>query len=811
MNEKDLLEQLKDSAKQITPPESLHPSRIETLLKNQQASENNDTPRDTAPDSHQDFTLDSKQTSETASPAPSGDSRKPRRRISIYRLGRLAAAFAVAILGAWQAGRLSVLDATSPAPSVQVQSAAPEDGKNGGSPQLQVLEEESSAAAEAPDTTSGTVEADTAEASDSAESAPNTVMVDQAEPEVSDDLQDTADSRQTSTEAPLTEALDPAGSYEAIYDALYDTFGSSGNLGIAAYGAREDIATTDVAVESAMDTGASIASSAQASNIADETSYSTTNTQEANVDEGDLVKTDGTWIYLVEDSGSLIILDAAQSDGGREMAEVSRITLKQGQQPQEIYVDGDRLSVIASEYYSEMDDSDANVIAARSGMRTWLFTYDITDRENPVLEGSVSLDGTYSQSRKYGDYIYLFARYSPTILDTYEESQIVPRTSQGPISADQIYLPDYLSCSSYLVAASVNIQDPGQIVDQKAVVSVASTFYVSEENIYITNENWDNSNVRTNLLKLSYRDGIIVGTAAGYLDGYLNDSFSLSEYNGYLRTVTTSYDENYNESNGLYILDEELNVVGSITDLAPGETVRSARFLGDVGYFVTFRQTDPLFSVDLSDPANPRILGDLKISGFSTYLHFYSENLLLGLGYEADEETGVQTGLKLSMFDISDPANVTEVHKLVLDGITWCEALDDYKSILIDPEKNLFGFTCDNRYLVFSYDEEQGFVSEFIYDFYRDIISDGVQAAQDTPETTPEDASENTDGSQSTQSEASTPTASMDMASYLGVDAAASFTRGLYINDTLYLVRPGRVLAFDMADGYQLTGELALS
>src|SRR5699024_915075 len=97
---------------------------------------------------------------------------------------------------------------------------------------------------------------------------------------------------------------------------------------------------------------------------------------------------------------------------------------------------------------------------------------------------------------------------------------------------------------------------------------------------------------------------------------------------------------------------------------------------------------DPLFSVDLSDPANPRVLDSLKITGFSTYLHFYSDTLLLGLGYEADEETGVQTGLKLSMFDISDPAHITEVSRLVLDGITWCESLEDYKSILIDPEKN---------------------------------------------------------------------------------------------------------------------------
>lgn len=784
MNEKDLLERLKDSASQVTPPESLHPKNIETLLDSQPKPESG----------------------QQVSPLSSHKKASPRRRLSVYRLGGLAAAFAVTILASWQAGRLSALDASSSVPAPQAQSLAAESEAEA---EIQVLAEAAGGSAKGAGTSSDLPEnepdsaasqaASSDLAADDADSAAseNALASGQAAPE--------AEAAPEAAEVPLTEAIDPVDSYETVYQALYDTFGgSSMDMGIAAYGARTETAS-DIAVEKSA-VSADLSASPLSANSGSTLSFSATNTQEVNVDEGDVVKTDGTWIYILKESGSVIILDADQEETGREMSETARINLEQGHDPLELYVDKDRLSVVTSEYYTEMDDSDENVIASRSGTRTWLFTYDISDRENPLLEGSVSLDGAYSQSRKNGDYIYLFSRYTPTILDTYEDSSVVPLTSQGQLSPSQIYLPDELSYTSYLVAVSVNIHDPGEIVDQKAVVSVASTFYASEESIYIANENWDNSQVRTNLLKLSYRDGIIVGTAAGYLDGYLNDSFSLSEYEGYLRAVTTSYDENYNESNGLYILDENLKLVGSISDLAPDETVRSARFLGNTGYFVTFRQTDPLFSVDLSDPANPRIMGDLKISGFSTYLHFYSDNLLLGLGYEADEDTGIQTGLKLSMFDISDPSNVTEAHRLVLDGITWCEALEDYKSILIDPQKNLFGFLCDNRYLVFSYDEEKGFVSEFIYDFYRDIINDGALAAQ--AEKADQEGVQ--DDRESSQADASTPTDSMDIASYLGADSAASYTRGLYINDTLYLVRSNRVLAFDMADGYRLTGERKL-
>ena len=347
-------------------------------------------------------------------------------------------------------------------------------------------------------------------------------------------------------------------------------------------------------------------------------------------------------------------------------------------------------------------------------------------------------------------------------------------------------MPESLHDSAYLVISSVDTAAPGKTLDSKILVSGATDYYVSPENIYIANEHYNGSysTSTTELIKFHYEDGTITGVAAGVVKGALNDSFSLNEYNGMLRVVSTYegdafsgvrefvgdllntyYEDNWIEHNALYVLDENLQTVSLIDDLAEGETIRSARFFGDTGYFVTFRQTDPLFSVDLSDPANPKILGELKISGFSSYLHFYGENLLLGIGYEADEETGVTSGLKLSMFDISDPTNVKEVNRYTIPGVTWCPAIEDYKAIMVSPEKNLFGFFCDDRYLLFSYDAENGFTRELLYDFFADGFSN---------------------------------------------TAEYNNLRGLYIDDAFYLAGDAFVITFDMENGFEKAAVLPL-
>ncbi|MDD2957141.1 MAG: beta-propeller domain-containing protein [Lachnospiraceae bacterium] len=889
MNEKDLLDQIKKSAEEITPPDSLKPENIEAQLN---------------------------AAKKTVSISEHSSKKK---RFSVYRLGGIAAVFVLALVGLWQANHISSIKSNeSKTQAVETESAETativsknEEEKNSADISMQSKaagaadtsqsksdEAELFAAADASgnaaedsaedsfsaDTASGNAAEDSAEDSFSAtgaadeaaedssadsfstEAASGNVAEDSAEDSFSADAasgnavqssaedsfsadaasgnaaedsatdsfsatgatgntsedsadasaagaadnaaqdsatdsfsaagatantsEDSADASASDTPAAASAsaafALTTADSYQALYDTLYKKFG--GNQSDLVYGTMEiaEDAAGDVQTAS---TDISLYAKSDASGPSGNT-YSETNIQELGVDEGDFVKTDGNCIYILKRSGQMLIVSADQGT----LNLLSTTNFSMDETIQEMYLDGDQLSIITSGYYTELNTEIDDVYTARSTNRTHLYTYDISDRKNPVLTGTVTQDGSYRTSRKNGSYIYLFTQYSPMIQDTYENSRIVPSTSRGDLSADEIYLPDNLNYSTYLVISSVSLREPGQVLDQKAVVSVAADFYVSTENIYITNENWSDGDTHTELVKLHYEDGTITGTAAGSVAGYLNNSFSLNEYNGYLRVVSTSYDADYNETNALYVLDENLKLVGAIKDLAPDETIRSARFLQNIGYFVTFRQTDPLFSVDLSDPANPKILGDLKVSGFSSYLHFYSNNLLLGLGYEANEDTGVTTGLKLSMFDISDPSNVKEVSRLVLNGITWCDSLDDYKSILIDPAKNIFGFTCDNRYLLFSYDEEKGFTKEFIYDFYNDIIEESLN--------------ENPTGDTTSETDAAT----FDIASYYLNNTAYSddtTTRGLYINDTLYLVRPNAITAFDMKDGYRETGRLS--
>ena len=232
---------------------------------------------------------------------------------------------------------------------------------------------------------------------------------------------------------------------------------------------------------------------------------------------------------------------------------------------------------------------------------------------------------------------------------------------------------------------------------------------MSNDNIYFYENVWQYSGKDvTTIRKVSYENGKLTAGAQCKIDGYINDSFSIDEYDGYLRVVVTDGD-----TNSVYVLNQELKETGSIKGLAEDERVYSARFMGKAGYFVTFKETDPLFSVDLSDPKNPKIIGALKIPGFSDYLHPYGKNKLLGIGMNVDEKTMSTDGVKLTMFDISDPENVKEEQTYVIENVYYTDVSYDYKAALVDAEKNLIGFAADSEggreYYTFSYDEKQGF------------------------------------------------------------------------------------------------------
>lgn len=460
--------------------------------------------------------------------------------------------------------------------------------------------------------------------------------------------------------------------------------------------------------------------------------YGRTNQQEAEVEEADIIKNDGRYLYYVAYRANdaryrytVRIVDT--KDGLKEAAQVGSFDYVE-----DIYVWEDKLVVIVPEWAEgeEVIDGDAEEDSLWDFGYSYcrICVYDISDRTNPKEYHTFTVKGDYIDSRISEGYLYFFTSCQVSKPANAEDlSKYVPMLDGEPMAEDKITLPRESKAVSYLVMASVDMAQPDGFTDTRALVTSADKFYVSQSNIYVADmqyisyENEGSQSDSTMLYRYFYKDGKIRKEAEGKVKGTLRDDLAMNEYHGYLRLVTTveteevskvvddisgeflGYDStNYEMTNSLYVLDSNLDTVGKIEGLAKGERIYSARFMGNTGYFVTFRETDPLFSVDLSNPGKPQILGELKISGFSEYLHFYADNLLLGIGMEADEHTGETKGIKLSMFDISNPADVTEKCKLKLSEYEYSEALYNYKAVLIDTKKNLFGFALED------YDDEDG-------------------------------------------------------------------------------------------------------
>ena len=542
-----------------------------------------------------------------------------------------------------------------------------------------------------------------------------------------------------------------ADSEEELYKTLQELEKQTGS-----YARGGDIMLLEESAEIAtMDAGA--ADTAANQKVTGEADFSQTNVREAGVDEGDVVKTDGSYLYILKSSGSVRIVDIR----GTKMKEIAKIQPeKLNESIEDLYLDGDRLMLVTTGYESSMEEAESDMYTVNRYQYTALTVYDITEREHPEMAGRITQEGDYRQSRKKGDYVYLLTQYSPSLGDSFEDSSVMPLVNEQKLAISDVYLPDQTSQPDYLVASGINIQDPENVISSKAIVSGAADFYMSSDNLFICNNNWNDGKSSTEILRFACVDGEITAGAMCELPGFLNDTFSLDEYQGYLRVLLT--EDSNGESNSLYILDADMQVTGAIRDLADGETIRSARFMGTMAYFVTFRQTDPLFCADLSDPDNPQILSELKLTGFSSYLHPYGDHLLLGVGYEAEEETGSQTGVKLSMFDISDPSQVEELDKYVIKGASYLPSDYNYKAILADGEKNLIGFVCDGEYLVFSYDEEKGFQNLLTY-----TMSDWEYWDGDTS------------------------------------------CRGVYAGDEFYIIDQDEVLCFDMNRDFTLTDRLS--
>ncbi|MDH5754883.1 MAG: beta-propeller domain-containing protein, partial [Candidatus Bathyarchaeota archaeon] len=330
---------------------------------------------------------------------------------------------------------------------------------------------------------------------------------------------------------------------------------------------------------------------------------------------------------------------------------------------------------------------------------TFIKVYDISDRANPVLTRTISLNGTLSGSRMIGNYVYAVVN-QPAILPSSNETDLevfLPKIfidgavkEVQPTEIRYVNVSDVFYYFTTVVAVNV-INDAQEPTYEPFLTGATACMYVSQSNMYLA---VPNTNVWITPLEvgeareetLIYRVTLdmekIVCEDEGAVSGYVLNQFSMDEYNGFFRIATTKW-TNDGSKNNLYTMNMSLNIVGKLEDLAPDERIYSARFMGDRCYLVTFKQVDPFFVIDLSHPAEPKVLGYLKIPGFSGYLHPYDENHIIGMGKQ-------DNNVKLSLFNVTNVTAPTETAKFVVQG-EWSDStvLMDHKAFLFDRSKHL--------------------------------------------------------------------------------------------------------------------------
>ena len=486
-----------------------------------------------------------------------------------------------------------------------------------------------------------------------------------------------------------------------------------------------------------------------------ESMRSDTNVQVQNVDEADIVKVDNKYIYYVSGK-KVVIIDAEKPETSEKVAEINFEEEKF--YPREIYVNNQKLIIVGNEYDDTIrtDTVEAgsvtgymsikeDIINANDDSKSGVIIYDITNVKEPKEIRRVMVDGMYLSSRKIENYIYFVVNkyiYTPGIknynleeLEQYQD-QYKPKyidTAVGEeekyIDYDNIYCLDGTDEANYLILVGLNI-DNEEEAEIQTFLGAGQYVYSSEKNMYIaTNkitygDDYEILSENTHILKVALNNGKFIFKAEADVNGQINNQFSMDENGDTFRIATTTgniWTIDENTSNNLYILNDKLEEIGKVAEFAKEEKIYSVRYVGDKAYVVTFKQTDPLFVIDLSNPSNPQILGELKIPGYSTYLHPYDETHLIGFGYDTKEDgTQITTnGLKMVMFDISDLNNPKELFKINIGDskYTYSELLFNHKALLFSKEKNIIAFPIYSssgrksytRAAIYEIDLEKGF------------------------------------------------------------------------------------------------------
>lgn len=487
-----------------------------------------------------------------------------------------------------------------------------------------------------------------------------------------------------------------------------------------------------------------------------DTEYYKNNDQVEGVIEGDIVRTDGQYIYSTKEYSDIINI-VKVNNGAMEnvtdinyreeiLKDVGNYTL----QSKKMYIQNQKLVLVLGLRVSD------NPTEQKAGVYNYVYDgfinnaknlvyvieYDISETESPQFAGKAIVEGRIISSRMAGSYLYVISEkvnevsyhYYDNVLEAFAdiEENALPKINGREVREDNIYhCGKTEEADSIQIICALDINDGLNVTSECATLVGGGDVYVSENNIYvmsleynyedrdyvedITNSMVDiafaPSDVNTIINRYHYENGKVTACVQGKVRGSILNQFSVDEKDGYLRIVTTT-----DSFNSVYILDNQLNITGSLEGIAEGEHVESVRFMGNRVYFVTFRQTDPLFAADLSDVTKPILLDELKVTGFSSYLHTWTDGLLLGIGSEATEK-GVITGAKISMFSTADDA-LEEVSRYVIDEAYLYDMEVSYKNIMVDAEKNLIGlgFYMDNRVI---FDNDTRYDTSYHFNVYR--------------------------------------------------------------------------------------------
>ena len=451
--------------------------------------------------------------------------------------------------------------------------------------------------------------------------------------------------------------------------------------------------------------------------------YSTTNIQVTGVDEADTVKTDGQYIYTISNSqnsgiyyydsssqtsNSVFILNADPQTA----KVVSKISLESGLMPVGLFLsqDSSKLVVLTNKYTypDSISSSQGNtmIMPFYSYESTAINIYDISNKANPVLVRNFMASGSYFNSRLIGNYLYTVTTQSAMIYNDAVTLPAVYKTGTAyAASPTSIYYADMNQSNYYSFTNfyGINLMDnQQQLTNMTVLMSGASTMYVSLDNIYITYPNWANGSELTSIYRVRINGLQLAFEAQGSVPGEIINQYAMDEYSGNLRVATNRQQYPMNafvqqqitKTNNVYVLDQKLSVIGKLEGIGQGENLHAVRFMGDKCYLVTFIKTDPLFVIDLSQPQNPIVLGELKIPGYSDYLHPYDVTHLIGVGKEAvAAEQGNfawYQGLKLALFDVSNVNNPVQLANYAIgDRGTDSPVLNDPKAFLFDKSKNL--------------------------------------------------------------------------------------------------------------------------